>query len=612
MSQGGIALHTKNLSLGGTRTNCSGSLRAVFAAVLIATFAALPKISWAVDPGVIAAQSAPAAATLKVSVLHQAAPDECFDFIGSPNNTYPATPPCAVGMPKVNQAYIWGLTSTGKNLWYGTVANTLCTVIAGVESAVGFNPQAFDTDSYVCEFGESNFLNSNPSVPAELGDWRPPKIFSYNIATGQVTDRTPNDPLINQTLGLRSAGSMGDLVIIAGPALAPFGQTPPGINLFAFQDSTGAYLGSKTLPQFSDIRLWTTLTVAARPDPTYLYTGVQNADSTGSILKWTGTVKNPFQFIVVGNLDAEPAYLAAFHGNRLFATTWGGLNSKTGKLTGLWESPQIGANGLKSKNAGQWKKVWNIGQYEADPVTAQSIVGGAVGSYNGSLYWGTMQVPLTGLASHYFVYPPSGIPTAGDVVASIVDTTRPVAIFQCCGVGSKFPKQLGTTLLYGDSLMGVYSPSNGWQTRSNNMNVEPKFGPAGFGNPFNTYDWAMAGYNGKLYVGTFDWSYVLVDLIAQLVPPMAGDPGDLISIVAELSQGFGQNITYGADLWSFSGNGPATAESQFGVGNYLNYGIRTMVATGGSLYLGTANPMNLRTDLNNPPLGGFELLGLHP
>ena len=40
--------------------------------------------------------------------------------------------------------------------------------------------------------------------------------------------------------------------------------------------------------------------------------------------------------------------------------------------------------------------------------------------------------------------------------------------------------------------------------------------------------------------------------------------------------------------------------------------IRTMLATGGTLYVGTANPMNLRTDPNNPPLGGFELLGLHP
>ncbi len=603
-------MDTDSLSQQRTRTKRFGSLHAVFAAVLIGALAGLPKVSWASDPLVTAAESAPPAATLKVNVLHQAQPDECFDYIGSPNNTYPATPPCSIGMPKVNQAYIWGLTSAGKNLWYGTVANTLCTVIAGIETQVGLSPIPFETDSYVCEFGESNFLDSYPSVPAELGDWRPPKIFSYNTVTGLVTDRTPNDPLIDQTLGLRSAGSSGDLVIIGGPALAPFGETPPGINLFAFQNSTGAYLGSTTLPQYSDIRLWTTMKVSAPVDPTFLYTGVQNADSTGSILKWTGTVRNPFQFSVVGNLDAEPAYLAPFKNKWLFATTWGGLNSKTGKLSGLWRSPKVGPKGLKAKHASQWKKVWDISQYEADPVTAQSIVGGAISSYNGSLYWGTMQVPITGLAAHYFFYPPNGVPDVGDVVASIIDTTRPVAIFQCCG--SRYPKKFSTTLLYGDSLMGVYSPSNGWQTRHNNMNVEPEFGPAGFGNPFNTYDWAMAQYNGKLYVGTFDWSYVLVDLIAQLVPSMLGDSGDMISIIAELSQGFGQNITYGADLWSFSGNSPATPESQYGAGNYLNYGIRTMLATGSTLYLGTANPMNLRTDPSNPPLGGFELLGLHP
>jgi hypothetical protein len=37
-----------------------------------------------------------------------------------------------------------------------------------------------------------------------------------------------------------------------------------------------------------------------------------------------------------------------------------------------------------------------------------------------------------------------------------------------------------------------------------------------------------------------------------------------------------------------------------------------MVPTKTTLYLGTANPMNLRTDPANPPLGGYELLGLQP
>jgi hypothetical protein len=47
------------------------------------------------------------------------------------------------------------------------------------------------------------------------------------------------------------------------------------------------------------------------------------------------------------------------------------------------------------------------------------------------------------------------------------------------------------------------------------------------------------------------------------------------------------------------------------VGNYANYGIRTMVSTDSALYLGSANPMNLMTDrYDDRPEGGWELIKL--
>jgi hypothetical protein len=50
-----------------------------------------------------------------------------------------------------------------------------------------------------------------------------------------------------------------------------------------------------------------------------------------------------------------------------------------------------------------------------------------------------------------------------------------------------------------------------------------------------------------------------------------------------------QSQGYGADLWRFdSPNGPAKAESLTGVGNYLNYGVRNMIADACNLYLGMA------------------------
>jgi hypothetical protein len=572
------------------------------------------------------AAAAPSGASLQVKVLDKAPADECFVSIGSSNNLYPANPPCATGIPKVNGAYIWGMTNSANNLWYGTVANTLCTAISGILTTAALPLVPFQTSSFVCEFDQSNFLVNNPSVPPALGDWRPPKIFTYDKVTGTVTDRTPNDPLINQTLGFRSAGSINDLVILAGPALAQFGTLPAGVNLFAFRNSTGKYLGSTTLTQFSDIRSWITLSVPSQVDPNVLYTGVQNkpapvassasatpAVAGGSILRWAGTLKNPFKFSVVGNLDNEPAYLAA-SANQLFATTWGGINSPKHLLSGLWVSPKIGPAGLTPANTNSWKEVWRVDDYEADPVTAQTLLGGAIGFYNGQVYWGTMQVPLTGALAHYTAYPPMGTPSATDVATTIIDSTRPVAVFRCCTTGTSILNAPGTELLYGDSLMGVYNQTNGWQTIRNAMGVEPELGPAGFGNPFNTYAWSAARFNNHLYFGTFDWSFIASDLLTNLVPAVGGvNPSDVSQIVTQVIQVLNPlAINYGADLWSFGSSGPATAESLYGVGNYLNYGIRTMVPTKTTLYLGTANPMNLRTDPANPPLGGYELLGLHP
>ena len=106
----------------------------------------------------------------------------------------------------------------------------------------------------------------------------------------------------------------------------------------------------------------------------------------------------------------------------------------------------------------------------------------------------------------------------------------------------------------------------------------------------------------RLYVGTMDWSYIVQDISAEnpgirpadlAVPPI--DPAG-----------------YGGDLWVFpSTSDKAEAVSKTGLGNYLNYGIRTMVPDGPDLYLGMADPMNLRTDpTDDVPEGGWELIKL--
>jgi hypothetical protein len=90
---------------------------------------------------------------------------------------------------------------------------------------------------------------------------------------------------------------------------------------------------------------------------------------------------------------------------------------------------------------------------------------------------------------------------------------------------------------------------------------------AGFGNPLNVYFWSLEAHKGRLYLGTFDYSYQLQNLDLPLLEPFIA-----------------------SDLWS-SKNGedwrPVTLN---GFGNPDNYGVRTLLSADGDLFIGTANP----------------------
>lgn len=546
------------------------------------------------------------AAPLGNKILAKAPSDECFVDVGSPLNSYdPAFYPNGVkctapAVPKVNQAYVWGLTKSGSKLWFGTVANTLCLVVGGI---LGFS-DPIETPSYVCEFNQNQQFHS---------DSRPPQILSYEPKHKKLTAFTMLQiPQLQSTLGLRSAGSLGNMVFLAGPS---WGFS---VNMFAFDSPSGAFLGFKSFPMYSDIRTWAVYKGV-------LYAGVQNkADSTGRVLRWIGTPANPFVggpnnngFEEVGTLDAEAANLAV-HMGRLYATTWTGflaLNPSP-TLAGLFMSPAIDpVNGLTTNDP--WTKVWSIDQYESDPNVASTLAGGAIASYCGKLYWGMMQIPFSGaevLAEKY----PANFTDAASLATAFLGTTRPIPIFRCCGNPSAAPN---VELLYGSVLLPVYdSVLNRFNFQPNNMHVPPLYGPAGFGNPFNTYTWSMAVYKNKLFVGTFDWTYLLLDglvLIPQFfdgsgllnIPTLFGLENILEGTMAPAAVGAG------ADLWRFdSPKKPALPESRTGVGNHLNYGVRNMVADD-ALYVGSANAMNLKTDpgtrRNPKPMGGWELRVLY-
>ena len=94
--------------------------------------------------------AAPAAAAETWTTLESAVPDECFYGVGSPSNQYPLSAACnAPAELKTNEAYVWGLTKSDNNTFFGTGQNILCLVLRGYLGAT--DPVL--TPDYVCEFG---------------------------------------------------------------------------------------------------------------------------------------------------------------------------------------------------------------------------------------------------------------------------------------------------------------------------------------------------------------------------------------------------------------------------------------------------------------------------
>ncbi len=543
--------------------------------------------------------------------LAKAAPDECYFFPGSEDNDFQWTgidcDACmeAVGDSKVNQAYVWGLAKSGDTLWFGTGPNVLCLVFGGY---MGME-SSMENACYACEFGEGPY--SPDPIPAAAGDWRPPRFFAYDMTDRSLTEKTPyGDPRVRQTLGLRSAGTLGDVVFLGGPALGE------GINLFAFNTGTGAYLGSANLPAYSNIRRWLAvngvLYTAVGKTGEGVVGGTFGGNNGGAVLKWTGNAADPFQFEEVGTLDSEGAELV-YHEGRIMVSTWPG----SGEVAGLFMSPAVPTGGLPASTE-IWTKVWDFSEYEPDDLTARTYAGGAMASYGGYLYWGTMHVPMVSALFHFRTYSDliEGYPAnEADTLGGILGTYRPISIFR----GKNFAGEPEVDLLYGMPRLPKFScnpedGSYGWELAETGM--APLYGPSGFGNFFNNYTWTMAAFDDQLFVGTMDWSilalYNFLSGDRETDRTAAAPLPDITELPAILGEDFSPEKFYGADLFRFpDANSPALPESIAGAGNFANYGIRTMISDD-FLYLGTANPMNLLADLEGANLGGWELIKISP
>lgn len=588
--------------------------------------------------------------TLERRLLAKAEVDECFYGAGEPI-TEPAfdqygeahCPPLAgsdaSGRPKRNGGYVWGLGKKDQHLWLGTIANTHCLVVGG-NLPISLPP--FENDHYVCEFASSQSVSS---------DWRRPKIMRYDLALDEIEDfsppeNTPAGELLSNTTGVRSVGILDDTVILAGPALADDGtfssEGTVGINLFAFDVCSGELLAAKRIDDYNNIRAWLVVDGVLYTSTTL--SQVLPGEPGGHVLRWRGErvpsangdyPYDPdalFAFEIVGLLDSGGASLVE-HQGRVFISTWPNFPAidpsnpvplpvllSQVRVAGIYRGPPLPAGGLTADDADDWTKIWSITDYEPDVLLPFGTTGGALASFEGDLYWGTMNPPLIvgafALLGHLqgqgfnLDADGSGSLEADEILATLLGTHRSVSIFRARDACADDPQ---IELVYGERYLPVYDPQARSYTirddaaHENRLGLKPLHGASGFGNFFNNYTWTMERFDDSLFIGTFDSSLVLRAGIQQLIGPV------LANVVPDGFERL-EEIIYdcgfpneGADLLRITGSdGRALAESFRGVGNFTNYGVRTMLADNDALFIGTANPINLH------PKGGWELLEMTP
>ena len=573
-----------------------------------------------------------------------------------------------LSVAKVNQAYVWGMGKSDNDIYFGTLANGDTLVMETYLDETNSSTPSY----YEIKEGAKSYYGAQHGGTA---DWRPPQLWRYNLASHSLTLLATNSAATQanlMTLGGIRAGGMAttnaynkhQMVLLAGP---PIDNSAGGVGFFLFDATSTQFVGTTVNYKYNNIRRM----VSVNGD---LYFGVQKTNTlNGAVVRWVNNPKTagyPFIFQEVGTLDEMGADIC-LHQGRLFCSTWpgyaeGSFEDVTNLLKtisptelymrapGLWMSPVVPAGGLTAAYSTQWQKIWSVANYEPDQVLALTLGGGALASFDGYLYFGTMQVPGTGSTAFQLLYGSPTRPTGprrpstndssdvwntytnnyiiytnklaaynADNAAISANTVRPLSLFRASNFRTPVSYQgviltLGGDfeVLYGATNLPAFTPSsNGdiyavanWVSTPNKMGQTPSMGTSGFGDVNNVYTWCMNVFNNTLFVGT--WCGTLPSVYADTTYTYGGKkyfyPGFLSAATNPAS-------VYGAQLYCLHSSQASSFRpvSMNGLGNICNYGFRTMSADGNGLYIGTANPRNkLPNPTNSPAYGGWELLKL--
>ncbi len=543
--------------------------------------------------------------------------DECFFGVGSDRNYYSYSEidceDCEEqgGKPKANQSYVWSMTKGNGDLYFGTATNYLCQAMMYYSRY-----DSIRNDCQVCEWGASP-VGMKITDNDFYGDFRPPKMYTYDPKNDNLLDITPyDDENLAKTLGIRAAGNCKDLVLFAGPGLGEEAGALSSVYFYVFNSTSKQYLGSFLLDSFleNEYKLHPNNVRRCVTINDILYVGLtafdENGQDLGVVLRWDADPENLFDFTLVGTTPYPAADLCE-HNNRIYIQSWPSVdtdiesmeNPEIEKISSVIMSPEIAEEGLTEKDINSWKKVWDYSEYDPDRLTAMGYIGAAMVSFNGYLYFGNFHFPMANL--HLIELQNEG--SKLELLNGALATHRANAVFRCADFSVENPD---VDVVCGmEKLPAWNEEKEKWEIVPNKLGKKPLSGQMGMWNPFNHYTWAMEVHDDMLFISTKSFFRTVptmasamgsrISNIVQKRIDNAGIPKEMYTQVDSISC---PGAWLGADLFALTKNSdeliPVTTT---GFDNPFNYGVRNIISIGDNLFAGTANPYNLSED------GGYEL-----
>jgi len=292
------------------------------------------------------------------------------------------------------------------------------------------------------------------------------------------------------------------------------------------------------------------------------------------------------------------------------ATIWRTATGEPGSWEKAWVSGEIGSVRMMAEHDGilylalanEVPKGDQIGRiYATDGEEVWPVVEDGFGdpenlgvmcleSYNGWLYAGTMNK-----ATGYEIWKLAG-PNGQNDPVQVVDSGGPspavYAAITLCVFQDRlyFGGQLDpmSNIFKGFKASDIIriNPDDSWEVVVGPNSISGY--ASGFNHWPNTYIWSMVVHDDWLYAATYDQVSAFFNMLENTDRFIAA----FLSPQARRANPFEMLFNAGADLYK-TPNGadwyPVTVD---GLGDVGNYGIRTMVSVGDTLYLGTTNPFD--------------------